>query len=146
MEVRIRRIGSSLGILLPKATLDKWGVGEGDSLELSDKGVSPPRRGGLSHQALDELRRSMAFAVVGRFAPRQIRAQILGNLHRWKLNGVWGKAYDEWWDLAVGEDDGALFAVMLGRDEHAVRMRQSAPFVGLLPRDELERLREEAAR
>ena len=34
---------------------------------------------------------------------------------------------------------------MLGRDENAVRLRQSAPFVGLLPKEQVRKLNEEAA-
>ena len=45
-----------------------------------------------------------------------------------------------------GEDDGALFAAMLARDERSTRLRQSAPYVGLLPREVVEALNEEATR
>jgi antitoxin component of MazEF toxin-antitoxin module len=145
MKVRVRRVGNSLGVLLPRATLEAWGVGEGDELELTARELRPPARGGFSHQQLDELRRSIAAAVIERHTPREIRAQILGNLHRWKQRGVWGRAYEEWRDIASDDDDGRLFAAMLGRDEEAVRMRQSAPFVGLLPKEEVRRLNEEAA-
>jgi hypothetical protein len=33
---------------------------------------------------------------------------------------------------------------MLGRDEEAVRLRQSMPYVGLLPQAEVSKLHEEA--
>lgn len=145
MKVRVRRVGNSLGVLLPKATLEAWGVGEGDDLDLTERGLGPRARGGFSHRELDELRRSIALAVVERHTPREIRAQILANLHRWRQQGVWGRAYEEWRDIASDDDDGRLFAVMLGRDEIAVRMRQSAPFVGLLPKEEVRRLNEKAA-
>src|SRR5262245_60371528 len=127
MRVLLRRIGNSLGVLLPKATLDAWGVGEGDALELTGRAMRPPRRGGFTQQELDEHRRNIALAVVGNFTARQIRAQIEANLHRWKRQGVWGKAYEEWQQIAASGADGELFAAMLGRDENAVRLRQSAP-------------------
>ncbi|HEX5209544.1 MAG TPA: AbrB/MazE/SpoVT family DNA-binding domain-containing protein [Steroidobacteraceae bacterium] len=138
-------MGNSLGVLLPKATVEAWGIGQGDELELTEQGIRPPVRGGFSHRELDELRRSIALAVVQRHTPRQIRAQILANLYRWKERGVWGSAYEEWRGIASGDDDGQLYAVMLGRDEEAVRLRQSAPFVGLLPKEEVRRLNEKAA-
>ena len=120
-------------------------MGEGDALDLTERGLHPPGRGGFSHQKLDELRRSISLAIVRRFTPREIRAQILANLHRWERQGVWGAAYKEWRDIAEGKDDGELFAAMLGRDDDAVRLRQSAPFVGLLPKAEVRKLNEEAA-
>jgi antitoxin component of MazEF toxin-antitoxin module len=145
MKVPLRRIGNSLGILLPKTTLESWGLREGDSLNLTERGLHPPVRGGFTHQELDEHRRALSLAVVRRFTPREIRAQILANLHRWKGQGVWGEAYREWQEIARAEDDGKLFAAMLGRDENAIRLRQSAPFVGLLAKDEVRKLNEEAA-
>jgi antitoxin component of MazEF toxin-antitoxin module len=145
MKVTLRRIGNSLGVLLPKTTLDGWGLGEGDALELSERGLRPAPRAGFAHQELDELRRRMALAIVGQFRPSQIRAQILANLHRWQRQGVWVSAFDEWQAIANGGDDGELFAAMLGRDENAVRLRQSAPYAGLLSRDEVRKLNEEAA-
>lgn len=147
MKIRVRRVGNSLGVLLPKWLLDSWEVGEGGELELGQRGIRPVTvRHGFSHGELDELRRLMAVAVVRRHTPREIRAQILANLHRWKRQGVWGRAYEEWLDIASdSDDDGRLFAAMLGSNEEAVRMRQSAPFVGLLPKEEVRRLNEEAA-
>jgi len=69
---------------------------------------------------------------------------MLANLYRWKKQGTWGPAYAEWQAIAQSEDDGELFYVMLGRDENSVRLRQSMPFVGLLPQDEVRKLNEEA--
>jgi antitoxin component of MazEF toxin-antitoxin module len=145
MKIALRRIGNSLGVLLPKAALDVWGLSEGDSLVLTKSGLRPPFRGGFSHQELDEHRRVLALAVIRKFTPREIRAQILANLSRWKGQGVWGDAYEEWLQIAATADDGQLFAAMIGRDENAVRLRQSAPFVGLLPKEEVRKLNEEAA-
>ena len=134
-----------MGVILPKATLDAWGLSEGDALELTESGLRPPRRGGFRHEELDELRLKMAHAIVQRFTPAQIRAQILGNLHRWNRQGVWVSAFDEWRDLANSDDDGRLFAAMLGRHEDAVRLRQSGPYAGLLSPQEVRSLNEEAA-
>jgi hypothetical protein len=83
--------------------------------------------------------------VVRQFTPREIRAQILANLHRWRARGSWVSAYDEWQGIAERGDDGELFAAMLGRDDNATRLRQSMPFIGLLSPEEVKRLHEEAA-
>jgi antitoxin component of MazEF toxin-antitoxin module len=144
MKVAVRRIGNSLGVIVPKPVLESWGVGEGDKLELTARGIHPVARRGLSHEALDELKRSIALAVVRQFTLREIRAQILANLHRWRRQGAWVSAYDEWQDIAARGDDGELFAAMLGRDDNAVRLRQSMPFVGLLSQADVRRLHEEA--
>lgn len=108
-------------------------------------GIGRPTTGGLAPQALDELKRSIALAVARGFTPSQIRAQILANLHRWRKQGVWVSAYDEWQDIARRGDDGELFAAMLGRDDTATRLRESMAFVGLLSQSEVRRLHEEAA-
>lgn len=145
MKIRLRRIGNSLGVLLPKATLESWGVGEGDELELDERALRPPGHRGFDHRELDDLKLSLAFAVVRKYTAREIRAKILANLHRWKSQGAWVSAYDEWSHIARSEDDGALFAAMLGRDDNAVRLRQSMPYVGLLSQQEVRKLYEEAA-
>jgi hypothetical protein len=74
----------------------------------------------------------MALTIIRQFTPTQVRAQILANLHRWERQGVWVSAFDEWREVANGDDDGELFAAMPGRNEKAVRLRQSAPYPGLL--------------
>lgn len=132
-------------MILPKSVLDHWALGEGDTLELSERGIRPPANTGLSHERLDQHKRALALAVVRRFTPQEIRAQSLANLHRWKRQGAWVSAYEEWQELIERKDDGELFAAMLGNDERANRLRQSPPYVGLLPRDEVRKLNEEAA-
>jgi antitoxin component of MazEF toxin-antitoxin module len=145
MKLTVRRVGNSLGVILPKDTLETWGVAEGDQLELTERGIRPALRGGFSTEQLDEHKRRLAAAVVSRFTAKHIRAQGLGNLHRWQANGVWNSAYGEWKKLLEHADDGELFAVLLGRDERSNQLRQSPPYVGMLSREEVRRLNEEAA-
>jgi antitoxin component of MazEF toxin-antitoxin module len=142
MKTTVRRIGNSLGVLLPKSLLESWGIGEGDQLEVSAHGVRP-RRPGSAQQRLDERKRQLAVAVVREFPSRQIRAQSLANLHRWRSQGTWVPAYDEWQHILENPSDGALFAAMLGRDEESNRLRQSMPFVGLLSQDQVKTIYEE---
>jgi antitoxin component of MazEF toxin-antitoxin module len=144
MKLAIRRIGNSLGVIVPKSSLDSWSVGEGDHLHLTPQGIWPHKPPAFSHQVLDELKRKLATEVASRFTPNLIRAHSLANLHRWQENGVWAPVYEEWRQLLRLPDDGALFAAMLGRDENSNRLRQSPPYVGLLPREVVERLNEEA--
>jgi antitoxin component of MazEF toxin-antitoxin module len=144
MRLKLRRIGTSVGVIIPKATLDAWRVAEGDALELRANRIEPPAPGSAKSR-LNELRFQSALAVVRDFTPRQIKAKSLANLHRWKSNGTWVKAYDEWRAIVEDPDDGRLFAAMLGRDEDAIRLRQSAPYVGLLSREEVRRMNDEFA-
>jgi hypothetical protein len=145
MKLQVRRIGNSLGVILPKSTLTGWGVSEGDTLELTERGLRPAALGGSSHLMLDELKRSLSLAVIRRCTPQEIRAQSLANLYRWKAQGMWVSAYDEWTEILEKEGDGALFAAMLGRDDNSIRLRQSMPYVGLLSQAEVKRIYEEAA-
>ncbi|HET7539924.1 MAG TPA: hypothetical protein VFK05_08630 [Polyangiaceae bacterium] len=145
MKLVVRAIGNSLGVIIPKPVLDDWGVFKGDSLELAGRSIRPVQAKGAAHEALDELKRRLAAAVTARCSAHEIRARSLANLHRWKRNGAWVSAYDEWQSILQSGDDGELFAAMLGRDERANRLRQSPPYVGLLPRDEVRKLNEEAS-
>jgi hypothetical protein len=145
MKLQIRRVGNSLGVILPKSALAGWGVGEGDALELTERGIRPATPPGSSHVVLDELKRSLSLAVIRRCTPREIRAQSLANLYRWKAQGMWVSAYDEWTEILEKSGDGALFAAMLGRDDNSIRLRQSMPYVGLLSQGEVKKLYEEAA-
>ena len=113
-------------------------------MELSERGLRPPKRRASSQERLDELKRQLAVAVVREFSPREIRAQSLANLHRWKLQGTWVSAYEEWREILESGSDGALFAAMLGRDEDSNRLRQSLPFVGLLSQERVREIYEEA--
>jgi antitoxin component of MazEF toxin-antitoxin module len=54
MKLPLRRIGNSLGVIVPKATLDAWGVGEGDTLELTEQGLPPDA---ARRQALESVAR-----------------------------------------------------------------------------------------
>ena len=146
MKVTLRRIGNSVGVIIPKPVLEGWGLDEGDDLVVSSEGIRPPSTPMHAHEVLDELKRKIAAAVACHCTANQIRAHSLANLHRWKRNGVWVGAYDEWKSILESADDGRLFAAMLGRDETAARLRQSAPYAGLLPREQLKKLNEEAAR
>jgi hypothetical protein len=144
MKLALRRIGNSLGVIVPKEALQSWGLGEGDHLHLSERGIRPSKFQ-ASHAVLDELKRSLSLAVIRRRTPQEIRAQSLANLYRWKGQGMWVSAYDDWMEIIQKEDDGALFAAMLGRDDNSIRLRQSMPYVGLLSEEEVKTLYEEAA-
>ena len=146
MDQTVRRIGNSLGVIIPRQVLEQWGVGEGDRLEVDAAGIRPLRGRRNAQQVLDELKRSIAFEVVRRFPADEIRRHSQANLKRWKASGVWSQAYEEWRRIIAGADDGVLLKAMLGDDDRANRLRQSMPYAGMLPRKVTERLNEEATR
>ncbi len=144
MQLQIRRVGNSLGVILPKSVLTEWGVGEGDALELTQGGIAPSARRGRSHLMLDELKRLLSLAVIRHFSPQEIRAQSIANLYRWKRQGTWVSAYDHWTEILQRGSDGELFNAMLGRNDNSNRLRQSMPYVGLLSQDQVKEIYEEA--
>ncbi|HZZ95364.1 MAG TPA: AbrB/MazE/SpoVT family DNA-binding domain-containing protein [Usitatibacter sp.] len=144
MRLTIRRIGNSLGVIVPRETLRRWGLDEGDSLELSGEAIRRPRRGTNSQLALDRFKRALALEVLRRYALEQVRERSLANLARWQKAGAWNAAHAEWRQVLAEGTDAQLLALMAGEDEHANQLRQSMPFVGMLPPDVREKLREEA--
>ena len=56
MELRIRRIGNSLGVIIPRHILDQWGLAEGASVELTADGVffDAARAKQVSHAVAEE--------------------------------------------------------------------------------------------
>ncbi|MBL8376840.1 MAG: AbrB/MazE/SpoVT family DNA-binding domain-containing protein [Burkholderiales bacterium] len=145
MKLKIRKVGNSLGVLIPREVLRDWGLGEGDDLHLYGRAFGPPRASRNAQAVQDELKRSIAVAVLDQFPLERIRIKSRENLLRWKRSGVWGGAYEEWLRLVEHGTDGELYGAMMGRDDHANRLRQSPPFVGMLRPEVVEALREKAA-
>lgn len=145
MKLQVRKIGNSLGVIVPRALLDAWGVREGEMLEASNAGIWPAGGKTHGHAALDELKRRISIEVLARHRPADIRRRSLDNLARWKKSGAWCGAYDEWLEILQRGSDEALFGAMVGTDDRGNRLRQSPPYAGMLPREVLEQLREEIA-
>jgi antitoxin component of MazEF toxin-antitoxin module len=144
MKLKIRRVGNSLGVLLPKDVLRGWGLGEGDSLELGLNGIRPATSAPRRQQVLDAASRAIGLAVIRQFTAREIRAQIRATLSERRRQADWDETCDSWQLLARGKDDGALFAAMLGRDDRSKELRHCLPYAELLPAAQLRTLREGA--
>ena len=145
MKVTIRRVGNSCGLLIPKALLETWGLAEGDTIEIGPEGFRAPSPWRNEHVRLDALKRAIAVEVLSRFTPAEIRRRGLDNLARWKAAGTWPRVYQEWEALLRSDDDAALIRAMASEDEESNRLRQSPPYVGMLPKDVLGKLREAIA-
>ena len=139
-KVVIRRVGNSLGVLLPKELVAQWGVAVGDFMLVGEAGIVPPPKKN-PHLILDDLKLAISMEVVSRFSLDEIRRKSRENLARWKKQGTWGTAYTEWRGL-LKQGDAELVKTMIGRDDRSNRLRQSMPYVGLLPKDVVEALRE----
>lgn len=62
----------------------------------------------------------------------QIRLKSLAKIARLNCQGTWVTAHDEWRVLMEHGTDQEIVAVMIGTDERCNRLRQSAPYVGLV--------------
>jgi hypothetical protein len=143
MKIRIRKIGNSLGVLIPAQSLRAWKVSEGDDMELTEAGIRPRISRENTQVRMDRIKRNIAIEVVRRFRVSDIRARSLHNLERWEKADAWVSAYGEWRTLMEKADDAAVLATMVGEDDRSNRLRQSMPFVGMLPEELSRRLREE---
>lgn len=61
MNLKVRRIGNSLGVVLPKETLERLGVGEGDELVVTTRDAGTV----TLEPADDEFQRQMEVARKG---------------------------------------------------------------------------------
>ena len=89
---------------------------------------------------LDSFKLELAQAVLRAVDMTALRRGSLANLERWRANGSWCSAFAEWQELMASGSDAEVIAAMTGTDETANRLRQSAPYVGLLPRKSAEHL------
>ncbi len=83
---------------------------------------------------LDSFKLELAQAVLSAVDMVTLRRRSLANLERWRENGSWCSAFAEWQELMASGSDAEVVAAMTGADETANRLRQSAPYAGLLPR------------
>ena len=143
MKLTIRRVGNSLGVIIPLETLRRWGLGEGDALELGEESIRRPRRAQNRQAALDRLKRSMAIEVVRRHSTAEIRRLSIQNMLRWRAAGSWNSSYEAWLEIMEEGTDGTLLEAMVGDSDRANELRQSMPFVGMIPEDVRSRLVEE---
>jgi hypothetical protein len=102
-------------------------------------------RAGGAQARLDEIKRLTGERLLERHSIDEIRAKSLHNLARWRAQGVWPPAYEEWQRLLEEASDAMLRYILISRDPEANRLRQSMPYVGLLPREELRSLNEKVA-
>lgn len=87
---------------------------------------------------LDALKLDFAQSVLQAVGMDTLRRRSLENLKRWRENGSWCSAFTEWETLMATGSEAEVIATMIGADENSNRLRQSAPYVGLLAREGVE--------
>ena len=97
-----------------------------------------PSRAINKQEVQDRRKLAMARLIVEKFTVSEIRKRSLENIARWQKKGVWVSAFEEWRELLTSGADPQLLAVMTGLDENSNRLRQSAPYAGLLTQAEVE--------
>lgn len=97
-----------------------------------------PSRAINKQEVQDRRKLAMARLIVEKFTVSDIRKRSLENIARWQKKGVWVSAFEEWRELLTSGADPQLLAVMTGLDENSNRLRQSAPYAGLLTQAEVE--------
>ncbi|MDP2759920.1 MAG: hypothetical protein Q8O64_05870 [Sideroxyarcus sp.] len=132
-KTTIRKIGNSLGVIIPKWVLVEMGLSEGVELDVTKNGIDFSEVN--VHQSLDKLRRNISVEILSRFKIFEIRERGILNLNRWKEQNVWGTPYIEWMDILQNGDDDKIIFMLLSMDDYPVQMRQSLPFTGMLPKD-----------
>ena len=91
------------------------------------------------HLLLDDLKLWLAQAVLEMADLPTVRAVSLSNLERWRAKGTWGRAYEEWRQIVAHAPDHELIHIMTGEGDEPNRLRQSAPYAGII--DEQARLK-----
>lgn len=86
----------------------------------------------------DQRKLIMARRIVERFPMEVIRRCSLDNMSRWQRQGVWVSAFDEWRKILMQGSDQQVLDIMTGEDQMSNRLRQSAPYAGLLTQAEVE--------
>ncbi|KFC61901.1 hypothetical protein [Massilia sp. LC238] len=87
------------------------------------------------HHRLDAIKYRLSSEVLSRFPLSVIREHARANLLRWKAQDSWGPTYEEWLAILDSNDDKLLRECMESLDANSNRLRQSIPYVGMLPQD-----------
>lgn len=89
-----------------------------------------------------EQRSLLMHSLVGqrlRRSPAETIRFALDNLQRWRQKGVECDDFAVWERLLQSEPE-RILQTLEGEDEEAVRLRQSSPFVGLVPESDRQRI------
>lgn len=115
-------------------------------MSVEDASATPPRAAPINAQdALDAVKHRLSCTVLATFPLAEIKRRSLENIERWRTSGVSGGAYDEWAAIIRSADDLEMIAAMVSLDQKSNQLRQSIPYVGMLPKSVVKQLNEEIA-
>lgn len=89
----------------------------------------------MNQQDWDQVSLELARVTLELASVQEIRNRSLANLARWKVQGSWGLAYDEWFSILTTASDVEIVKIMTGLDDNSCRLRTSPPFVGIVDQD-----------
>lgn len=112
-------------------------------MAIESQAADRPRSARNAQEDLDTVKHRLSCAVLANFPLEEIRRQSIENIARWRANGVTGGAYDEWISIIHDPDDRMMIRAMVGLDEKSNQLRQSIPYVGMLPKAIAKALDEE---
>lgn len=96
-----------------------------------------------AHATLDSIKHKIACEVLATFSVAEVKARSKANIERWRSNGAGDAVYDEWCTIIDDLDDGKMIAAMVGLGDNSNRLRQSPPYVGMLPKSVVRKFNEE---
>ncbi|WLI90500.1 type II toxin-antitoxin system prevent-host-death family antitoxin [Massilia sp. R2A-15] len=116
------------------------------SVQLTSVESTPPLSPPNAQDKLDRLKHRLSCAVLANFPLEAIKRHSLANIERWRGTGVSGPAYEAWEAIILDSDEMAMIKAMVGLDERSNELRQSIPYVGMLPQSMVEELNAEISR
>lgn len=91
----------------------------------------------------EKLRLAIATLILEAFPVEVIRQRSIDNMNRWKSQGTWSLAYDEWMTLLTDGTDADVIEAMTAETDKASRLRSVHPYTGLLEQTVVQQLKHE---
>jgi prevent-host-death family protein len=111
-------------------------------MSVEDARPTPPHTAVNAQEELDAVKHRLSCTVLATFPLAEIKRRSLENIERWRANGVSSGAYDEWAAIIQSVNDLEMIAAMVSLDQKSNQLRQSIPYVGMLPKSVVEQLNE----
>ena len=123
MKLAVRRIGNCLEVIVPKATLSTRGVSGEGRCARTDRTRHRSRHGPACARGIGRAQRSdRASGRAAVHAARDTGADACRSRHRWRRQGAWVSAYDEWEGIAGAETQANFGGDVLGRSQPLQRV------------------------